>query len=422
MHRVQSTPAPTSAEPERVISIPWLIVILGLLTASGPLSIDMYLPALPGIAQDLQTSTATVQQTLSIYFLGMAFGQLFYGPLSDRFGRKGPLQAGLLLYLLASIGCVWVPHIQGLIALRLLQALGGCAGVVIARAIARDCFEPQEMARVMSLLMLVMGLAPILAPLAGGLLLKAFGSALGWRLIFAVLALIGALSMLMVMRLPETLPPSRRLRRISLTESLRTYIQISRARRFLAPTLSGGLIMGCLFAYLSGSSAVFVEYFQLSPLQYSWLFGLNAVGIIGFSQLNRVFLRTLSPVQVMHRFFRLVLMASCFLSLLSGLGQSLWGVALALWVVLACLGVILPNSAAVALADQREQAGSASAVMGVIQYSIGALSAAAVGLLMKGLGGHPQAMSAVMLLASLLAWWIDLRAQPLLQDAPESGG
>lgn len=385
-----------------------LILILGLLTAFGPLSVDMYLPAFPAIATDLQAQATQVQHSLSIYFIGLTVGQAFYGPLSDRWGRKGPLLFGLGLYLLASLGCAFATQIEMLSLLRLLQALGGCAGLVISRAVARDCFPPREMARVLSLLMLVMGLAPILAPMAGSTLVEALPPHLGWRSIFVVLALLSALTTaLALLFLPETLPPEERQQPLSWRRIFRTYGQIFRDRRFLGPALSGSLAMASMFAYITASSFVFIDSFHLSPSQYSWLFGLNAVGIIGCSQFNRRLLQNFSGHSVLGPVF--------FTLLLSGLGLALsgwqlwifhgfWGVALPLWLLLASMGFVMPNTTAAALADQTGHTGSASSLLGILQYALATLSSLSVGWLSTAWPEPARGMSTVILGCCLLAW------------------
>ncbi len=382
-----------------------LVLILGLLTALGPLSIDMYLPAFQAMGQDLGVPMVMIQQTLSVYFLGMAFGQLIYGPLSDRLGRKPPLFVGLTLYVISSLGCMLAPGIYSLVALRLLQALGGCAGIVMARAVVRDYFPPREMARMMSLLMLVMGLAPVFAPAAGGLLVKIMSVSLGWRAIFGVLTALGIAALLMVLfLLPESLPPEKRLQKLSPGRVLTTYFHLLKDWRFLSPTLAGGLALGCLFTYISASSAIFVDFFKLSPVQYSVLFAFNAVGIIGGAQVNRFLLKTRTPEAVMSRALTLSMIGGLiFWGLLVVIPAQLFLTAVCLWLVLAILGFVMPNSAAIALAEQKDNAGAASSMMGVLQYALGALSSATVAWVLKAMNGEPLALVSVMITTLILA-------------------
>ena len=383
----------------------FLILILGLLTALGPLTIDMYLPAFQAIAQSLQSPTVLVQQTLSIYFMGMALGQLIYGPLSDRFGRKGPLMIGLALYAVSSLACAMAPNIYTLIGFRLFQALGGCAGVVVSRAVTRDYFSPREMARVMSLLMLVMGLAPVLAPTAGGFLVRYLPLALGWRAVFAVLTLLGLSAMAMVwFSLPESLPVAERLQKLEAREIFSSYWHILQDRLFLWPTLAGGLCLGALFTYVSASSVVFLEFFKVAPFAYSLLFAFNAIGLIGGAQINRFLLKYSSPERVMSRALTLsVLFCLIFNVILMIWPAQLWSTALCLWGVLAALGFVMPNSAAVAMAHLRGHVGSASAMMGVIQYALGAMCSALVAALLSQYGGQPIVLTAMMFVTLFLA-------------------
>lgn len=390
----------TEAPPGR-----FLILILGLLTALGPLTIDMYLPAFQAIGQSLQSPAVLVQQTLSVYFMGMAVGQLIYGPISDRFGRKTPLMVGLFIYALSSLGCAFSPSIQTLIVFRLFQALGGCAGVVVSRAVTRDYFSPREMARVMSLLMLVMGLAPVLAPTAGGFLIKYLPLALGWRAVFGVLTLLGLAAMAMVwFALPESLPREQRLAKLEASEIFGGYWHILQDRLFLWPTLAGGLCLGALFTYVSASSVVFIDFFQLTPFQYSVLFACNAGGLIGGAQINRLLLTRRTPEQVMSVALTLsVLGCLLFNGVLLLWPAQLWTTVLCLWGVLAALGFVMPNSAAVAMAHLRGHVGSASAVMGVIQYALGALCSALVATLLARYGGQPIVLTSMMLVTLILA-------------------
>src|SRR5688572_25480221 len=232
-----------------------LAAILGALTAMGPLAIDMYLPTLPTIARDFGTTTAAVQVSLAVYFAGIAIGQAFYGPMSDRVGRKPALYFGLVVFIVSSIGCALAGSVQSLIVFRFLQALGGCAPLVIPRAVVRDHFDQLGSVRMLSVLMLVMGLAPILAPLVGGQLLVNFG----WRSVFWVLAAYGAFWLVIVtMFLPESLPPARR-RRQRAVDVVATYLGLLRDRTYIGYVLTGALIFAGLLAYISGSPFVFIE-------------------------------------------------------------------------------------------------------------------------------------------------------------------
>ncbi len=353
-----------------------LLLILGAMTAFAPLAIDMYLPALPTLATAFSTDTGAVQRTLASFFLGFALGQAFYGPLADRFGRKRPLYAGLLLFILASAACALAPDIEALIGLRFLQAVGACAGAVVARAMVRDLFAPQETARIFSLLMLIMGVAPILAPLIGGYVLLAFG----WSAIFWVLTGLGIACLAAVLlRLPET-HDAATARPLALGDIFLRYSGLLRDRHFLGCCLATALSSGGMFAYIAGSPFVFIELLGVAPEHFGWIFGTNAFGLILVSQVNgRVvhrygadrILRAANVVQAVAGLALLVAAAA-------GIG-GFWGLAVPLFIFVTCVGVIAPNATALAMAPQGAQAGMASALLGTIQFGIAAAAAAAVG-------------------------------------------
>lgn len=341
------------------------------------MSIDMYLPSLPAIGRDLNADASMVQLTLSAFFIGLALGQAIYGPLADRFGRKGPLYFGVVVYIAASVGCALASGIYWLIGLRLLQALGGCVGIVIARAVVRDLYGYQESARMFSVLMLVMGVAPILAPLLGGYVLIWFG----WRAIFWTLALFGMGCLLAAgLILPETRPEDTH--RPGFVSAVVGYGQLLADRRFMGYTLAGGLAQAGLFAYISGSPFVFIDVFGVPAQHYGWLFGLNALGLVVASQFNRRLLARFSTDQLLKRanianvLFGIVLAAIAW----SGLG-GLPGLLLPLFGYITALGFTFPNAAAGALAPFGDRAGSASALLGSVQFSIAAFAGAAVGWL-----------------------------------------
>src|SRR6478735_6413727 len=357
--------------------IPGWLVLLGALTALAPLSIDMYLPAFPAIEQGLSAPAGSISLTLAAFFIGMALGQLFYGPLSDRFGRKPPLYAGLVLYVLASLGCMLADGMTTLIACRFLQALGGCAGAVIARAIVRDRCNANESARAFSMLMLVMGLAPILAPVIGGWLLIWAG----WRWLFLVLALFGAACVLVMhWRLEET-QDTRHAEPLALGNVLKSYARLCSNRAFLGYTLSGGLGMAGMFAYITGSPFIFIELYHLSPQHYSLLFGSNALALITASQLNVWQLQRMPLTRLLHLSLWVPAVAATALLLLSFTPWLTWWLLWAgFFVFVGSLGFINPNASAAALATHGQQAGMASALMGSLQFGLATLSGSLVGL------------------------------------------
>jgi MFS transporter, DHA1 family, multidrug resistance protein len=368
----QSRPQPSYAK---------LAIILGTLSAFGPLSIDMYLPALPTIAEGFGTQTAVVQQTLAVFFIGLAVGQAFYGPIADRVGRRAPLLFGCGLYMLACIGCALAPSVQSLILLRFAQALGACAGIVISRSIVRDLFDQQESARMYSFLMLVMGLAPITAPLIGGQLLLYFG----WRAIFITLSGFGlACLLLVIFILPETLPVERRTRS-GLGAALRAYGEILASRSYMGYAIAGGLASSAMFAYISGSPFVFIELNGVAPEYFGLLFGTNAVGLIAAAQFNRWLLTRYQDTQILKA--ALAFTAMTGLLLLGVTATGLGGFPAMLVVLFLCIastGLVGPNATAAAMAPYPRSAGSAAALLGAIQFVLGAIAGALVGALHNG--------------------------------------
>lgn len=357
--------------------LPGWIILMGALTAIGPLSIDMYLPAFPAIARDF-AATGRVELTLASFFTGLALGQLFYGPLSDRFGRKPPLYAGLALYCAASAGAAFADGIVPLVAWRFLQGLGGCAGMVIARAVVRDRCAPTAAAQAFSLLMLVMGLAPILAPLLGGIIV----TAAGWRALFLILAGFGTLCLLLVWRgLSESI--GQRLPRLEAGKVLRAYGGLLRDPAFVRHVLASGLAFSGMFAYIAGSPFVLMQLHGLSARTYGWVFGANALGLIAASQLNARLLRQgrLDMQTLLRRGLAVAAVAGLVLAILALAGALPLPLLLAgLFCYIASLGFISPNASANALAGHGHQAGTASALMGALQFLLATLAGATMSL------------------------------------------
>jgi DHA1 family bicyclomycin/chloramphenicol resistance-like MFS transporter len=391
-----------------------IVLVLGLLTALGPLTIDMYLPALPTITTELHATAAAVQLTLTGTLFGLAFGQLLVGPLSDAVGRRVPLLAGIAVHVLASVLCVIAPNLGLLGALRVLQGLGAAAAAVVAMAIVRDLFDGVVAARLFSRLMLVVGVAPILAPTIGGLVLNWTS----WRGVFVVLAVIGvAITAASAVVLPETLPVARR-RSGGVRGTVRDYGRLFTDRVYVGLILVAGLAMAAIFAYVSGSSYVFQDGYGMSEQQFALVFGAGAVGLIGATQVNVRLLRRWSPQQIMSGALLAGLASALVLLILAATGAGgLVGVLIPLWLVLAMAGLALPNAPALALSRHGEAAGTAAALLGAVQFGVGALAAPLVGML--GVGA--VAMAVVVfggMLAATLVCFLVVQPHRLPADQP----
>jgi DHA1 family bicyclomycin/chloramphenicol resistance-like MFS transporter len=357
-----------------------IILILGALSAFGPLAIDFYLPGFPAIAFAFGTDERHVQLTLASYFLGLSIGQLAYGPVADRFGRRVPLLVGVGLFTLASLACAFAPTLEWLIAARFIQALGGCAGMVLSRAIVSDKCDAVQSAKVFSQLMLVMGLAPILAPMLGGLLVNLYG----WQSIFLVLTGFSAVcSLAVALGLPESMPAAHP--RHPLAGALGQYRRLLADRIFLGHALTGGIAMAGMFAYIAGSPFVFIKLYGVPPEHYGWLFGTNAAGFILVAQVNARILGRLGPAYLLSRAVWVYLVAALALLGIAGLHtQALWPLLIPLFICIASLGCIIPNASACAMNGQWARAGSASALLGCLQFSVAAGASALVGVLHDG--------------------------------------
>jgi DHA1 family bicyclomycin/chloramphenicol resistance-like MFS transporter len=397
-------PPPPPAAPAAAAARTGLLVtlVLGGLTAVPPLSMDMYLPALPEVTGALHTSAATAQLTLTACLTGMALGQLVVGPMSDRWGRRRPLLTGLAVYVLATAICALAPNAALLIAFRLLQGLAGAAGIVIARAVVRDLYDGVAMARFFSTLMLVSGVAPIVAPLIGGQVLRVTD----WRGVFVVLTAVGiALTALVWRRLPETLPAGRR-HGGGVGEALRTMRGLLADRVFAGYVIAGGFAFAALFAYISASPFVMQEIYGASPQTFSLLFGLNSVGLIAVGQVNgKLLVGRVDLDKVLGLGLVLIVLAALFLLLVAtgALGTpeqlGLWPVSAGLFVLMASMALATPNTNALALMRTPHAAGSASALLGTASFLIGAIASPLVGIA----GEHTAVPMAVVQLSCGLA-------------------
>lgn len=356
------------------------------------MSVDLYLPAFTSIARHFGTSVHAVQFSLSTYLVGFAAGQVLYGPLSDRYGRRRPLAAGIALYVVASLACAAAPSIGALIGLRLVQGLCGCAGVVISRAIVRDMFVGAEAARFFSLIMLVFGVAPVLAPLLGGQLL----AVVGWRGIFVTLAGYGLACLVGAFWLPETLAPAAR-RSGGLRGALASYREVVGHRAFLAYAGASSFANAALLAYIVSAPAVVIEQFGVSPQKFGFVFGANALGFVAVSQLNRWTVRRLGLETVLRR--AVAAQALCGVALLAVAVTGAGGLAAAavpMFGVVASLGAIMPNATALALTPFPDSAGAAAAVVGTLQTGLGA----AAGAIVAAIGLEPVLSMAVVLIGA----------------------
>ncbi|MEU7324330.1 multidrug effflux MFS transporter [Streptomyces griseoviridis] len=391
---------PTTALPAARRAGLLVTLILGGLTATPPLAMDMYLPSLPQVTRVLDAPAATVQLTLTACLLGMALGQLVVGPMSDRWGRRRPLLAGLAVYVVATALCAVAPTVELLVTFRLVQGLAGAAGIVIARAVVRDLYDGMEMARFFSTLMLISGVAPIVAPLIGGQILRVTD----WRGVFVVLTVVGVLLAVVVLtRLPETLPAADR-HAGGVADALRAMRGLLADLPFTGFMLAGGFTFAALFAYVAASPFVIQEIYGASPQTFSLLFGVNSVGLVLVGQLNGKVLVGRARLDRVFGVGLLVVIAAAAALLLMTTGvfgaAGLFPVSAALFVLMSAMGVTLPNAQALALMRTRQAAGSASALLGTSSFLIGAVASPLVGIA----GEHTAVpMAVVQLVAALVA-------------------
>lgn len=355
----------------------FLILILGSLTALGPFSIDMYLPGFPAIARDLNTTAAKVSQTLSGYFVGISLGQLLYGPLLDRFGRKKPLFIGLAVYILASAGCAVATSVEQLIVLRIIQAVGSCAATVASVAMVRDLFPVSENAKVFSLLLLVVGFSPMIAPTVGGYVTDAFG----WHAVFMILTVMGvAIFAATALWLPDSYKPDKTLS-LKPKPIIMNFLEVLREPQFYTYSITGAVAFAGLFAYVSGSPIVFMEVFHVDGKVYGWIFAFLSVGFIGSGQVNTLMLRRFSSEQIVN--VALICQAVIGLAFLAAAlngALTLTSTLVFLFLFLCCVGYTYPNAAALSLAPFTRNAGIASALMGAFQMGAGTLISIAISL------------------------------------------
>ncbi|WP_417335461.1 multidrug effflux MFS transporter [Halobacteriovorax marinus] len=353
-----------------------LLLILGALAAFGPMTIDLYLPAFVEIGKDLLVPTEDIQYSLTSFLAGLSIGQLIYGPISDRFGRKKPLLIGITIFIIASIFISMVKSLEALVILRFIQALGSCVGMVITRAIIRDLYEPRDAAKVFSLIILVMGVAPIIAPLLGTQILL-FST---WRMLFIFLAVFGAVTLLgSIVKIPESLKVV-----VPIKKGFVNYYELLRDRQFLMASFVCGTITAGMFSYIAGSAFIFLNIFKVSATAYPIIFGSNALGFIICSQINARLLNHYSIDSILEKaiFFAIVAATCTLISI--GLHLDLIYFLIPLFCSIASIGFIIPNITAKALEFQHERAAVASAMMGSIQFSISSLGSVLVTIFANG--------------------------------------
>jgi MFS transporter, DHA1 family, multidrug resistance protein len=390
-----TSPEGESKPPSRVR----MIAVLGALVALGPLTIDMYLPALPKIADDLSVSSSVAQLTLTGTLAGLALGQLIVGPLSDSLGRRRPLMAGIVLHMLASLMCLFAPNIEVLGVARGLQGMGAAAAMVVAIAVVGDLFAESVAATVLSRLMLVLGVAPVLAPSLGAAVLLTAS----WHWVFAALVVLaGGLLLLAALALPETLPASHR-RPLKVRSIAATYVELLRDVRFVILVLVAALGMSGLFAYIAGASFVLQGHYGLDQQAFALVFGAGAVALIGATQFNVVLLRRFAPQTiVLWALVAATLAGVVFVGLSYEHIGGLPGFVLPVWAILAAMGLVIPNAPAVALARHPDAAGTAAALLGAAQFGLGAAVAPLVGVLGNNEIALALVMTAGMVIALLL--------------------
>jgi len=399
---------PTPSIPQ--VRTSTLLIILGALSAFAPLATDMYLSSFPLLADYFHTNAGLVSISLSVYFLGVAVGQLFYGPLIDRFGRKPLLQLGILIFSIASLLLTIAPSIHSFIVIRFLQSIGGCAGMVVARAVISDLYDERESARVFSLMMIIIVIAPIIAPILGGYLI----SLAGWKSIFVFLASFGTICLILSRSfLPETLHRDNR-RLVTVTGILKTYALLLVKRQFILPTLICAISYGELFTFISGSPFVYMNLYGISAEHYGLIFGINAIGMICAAKVNHTLLAFTSPRKILWGCVGWNLVFSVILVFFAA-KASLPFLVLLLLLALVCIPAIGANTVALAMAASTERRGSSSAMIGVLQFGIASLASGCVGFFHNG---TVYPMVCLILVCSLIATSLLLLDSHLSRQRP----
>ncbi|EOW8226909.1 multidrug effflux MFS transporter [Campylobacter upsaliensis] len=373
-----------------------LIFILALMSSIAPLSTDMYLPALSQVKQSFETSEFLTQLSLASFFVAFALGQLIYGPLSDVFGRKIPALMGIFLFMLSSLFCVIIDNIYVFIILRFFEALGGCAGVVIARAIVNDLFELKEAASIFALMMVFSALAPMLSPSFGGFLIEYFS----WHSIFATLFGLGILLFLLIFfALKESAPHLKR-QKFSHKETLKSYRFVLKDKPFILYVSCASLVLAAMFAYITGSSFVFINFFGLSERDFGLLFGLNALGFVIFANINAKMVRKIDSEKILFYALIIMLISTLILFVNSLIKPNFWLFELSIFTSIALLGFIAPNTTTLAMARFKDHSGTASAVLGTSQFAL----AGVISFIVSAVGANtPVILALIMLICVVLA-------------------
>lgn len=373
-----------------------LIFILALMSSIAPLSTDMYLPALSQVKQSFETSEFLTQLSLASFFVAFALGQLIYGPLSDVFGRKIPALVGIFLFMLSSLFCVIIDNIYVFIILRFFEALGGCAGVVIARAIVNDLFELKEAASIFALMMVFSALAPMLSPSFGGFLIEYFS----WHSIFATLFGLGILLFLLIFfALKESVPHLKR-QKFSHKETLKSYRFVLKDKPFILYVSCASLVLAAMFAYITGSSFVFINFFGLSERDFGLLFGLNALGFVIFANINAKMVRKIDSEKILFYALIIMLISTLILFVNSLIKPNFWLFELSIFTSIALLGFIAPNTTTLAMARFKDHSGTASAVLGTSQFAL----AGVISFIVSAVGANtPVILALIMLICVVLA-------------------
>jgi len=381
----------------------WLLCVLGVLMSFAAMSTDFYLPAMPQIQSDLNAFTGGVELTISAFLIGFSLGQFIWGPLGDRFGRKPPILAGLVLFIIGAAGCALSDTIWQMIGARIVQALGACAGPVLARAMVRDQFGREKSAQMLSTMMLIMGIAPLIGPLVGGQIIQ-YGT---WHTIFWLLVVIGIISIFCVMSLPETLPKNQRLK-THIFGVFRNYFRLMSDARVMGYVLASAFFYAGIFAYVAGSPFVYISYFHVPPQNYGLLFGVNIIGIMGANMLNARLVTKIGIERLFYwgNYITALSGIMIFITAMTG-GGGIFGIAIPLFLFTSMNGMIVANSVAAVMNFKPEQAGTASSLIGALQYGAGVLSAALIGVLNDG---TPKMLASMLAIAGIgglcMALWL----------------